>query len=57
LARDATPVIVLLDFPRQDRVKQARIAGAVTVLGKPWLNADLLATLGTVTEKHLAYAA
>ncbi len=39
------PVVALLDFPRRDRCAAARRAGAGAVLGKPWLNADLLATL------------
>ncbi len=33
---DRTPLVVLLDFPRRDRVDQARKLGATTVLGKPW---------------------
>jgi hypothetical protein len=39
------PVVALLDFPRRDRCEAARHAGARAVLGKPWLNADLVATL------------
>jgi len=39
------PVLALLDFPRRDRCKAARSAGAAAVMGKPWLNVDLVATL------------
>lgn len=39
------PVVALLDFPRHDRREAALRAGAGAVLGKPWLNADLVATL------------
>jgi hypothetical protein len=39
------PVIALLDFPRRDRVEYALALGAATVLGKPWLNGDLVATI------------
>ncbi|MGD9636541.1 MAG: hypothetical protein AB7G28_02980 [Pirellulales bacterium] len=41
----ASPVIALLDFPRRDRHEAALAAGATAVLGKPWSNADLAATL------------
>ena len=42
--------MVLLDFPRRDRVDWALEAGAAAVLGKPGLNADLVTTLETITE-------
>jgi hypothetical protein len=45
LAACHAPVIALLDFPRFDRCAAAERAGAAAVLGKPWLNADLVATL------------
>jgi hypothetical protein len=45
LASQQAPVIVVLDFPRHDRCSAALLAGAAAVLGKPWLNADLVATL------------
>ena len=45
LARSNAPVVALLDFPRRDRCEVARRAGAAAVLGKPWLNADLIATI------------
>lgn len=44
---DAAPVLVLLDFPRRDRVDNAISLGAAAVLCKPWLNADLMTTLET----------
>jgi hypothetical protein len=44
LSRDAAPVLALLDFPRADRVDVARQLGAI-VLGKPWINADLIALI------------
>ena len=45
LAKDGAPVIALADFPRRDRCEVATRAGAAVVMGKPWLNADLLAAL------------
>jgi len=42
LARDAAPVAALLDFPREDRCRRALEIGAAAVLGKPWLQADLI---------------
>jgi hypothetical protein len=45
LTRDAAPVIALLDFPRYDRCELAREVGAAAILGKPWRNAEVLATL------------
>lgn len=45
MSRDDAPVVALLDFPRRDRVDEAYRVGAVAVLGKPYLNSDLLATL------------
>lgn len=45
LARDAAPVLALLDFPRRDRCEIAQQLGVTTVLGKPWINADLVATI------------
>jgi hypothetical protein len=45
LAELRAPVVALLDFPRRDRCEVARQMGAAAVLGKPWLNADLIATL------------
>ncbi|MEX2316486.1 MAG: hypothetical protein WD669_04990 [Pirellulales bacterium] len=50
LARDAAPVMALLDFPRRDRCDLAMSAGAAAVLGKPWLNDDALATLADVIQ-------
>jgi CheY-like chemotaxis protein len=45
LSRQHAPVIALLDFPRWDSRQRALDAGAAAVLGKPWLNADLLSTI------------
>ena len=45
LATFNAPVVALLDFPRRDRCEVARRAGAAAVLGKPWVNVDLMATL------------
>jgi hypothetical protein len=45
MSRDGAPVVVLLDFPRRDRVDRAYAAGATAVVGKPYLNSDLLTSL------------
>ena len=45
VADDQAPVIALADFPRRDRVECAGHAGAAAVLGKPWRNDELVATL------------
>jgi DNA-binding response OmpR family regulator len=52
LAKDESPVIALADFPRRERCKLAIEAGAATVLGKPWLNADLLDTLERLIRRE-----
>jgi hypothetical protein len=52
MARDAAPVVALLDFPRRDCVDRALKIGAATVFGMPWLNADLVATLQLLTDKR-----
>jgi hypothetical protein len=54
LARDNVPVIALLDFPRIDRCASARQLGAAAVLGKPWINADLVATIERLEELNWA---
>lgn len=41
-----TPLVVLLDFPRRDRVKRALELGATEVLGKPWRVEHLAAAVG-----------
>lgn len=51
LAEFEAPVVALLDFPRRDRCDAARQAGTAAVLGKPWLNADLVATLRHVVGR------
>jgi len=50
VAETQTPVIALLDFPRRDRVDAALQLGAAAVLGKPWLNSDLVATLESLSN-------
>jgi hypothetical protein len=45
------PAITLLDFPRRDRVELALQLGASAVFGKPWINADLIATLQSLLAK------
>jgi hypothetical protein len=45
LARDAAPVIALMDFPRRDRVDYALQLGASAVHGKPWRNNELIAAV------------
>jgi hypothetical protein len=45
LRRDAAPVVAMLDFPRRDRCELARQLGAQATLGKPWMNAELVATI------------
>ncbi len=58
MSRDRAPVVVLLDFPRRDRVDRAYAAGATAVLGKPYFNADLLTTLeSAAAASHRASAA
>ncbi len=52
LARDAAPVIALMDFPRRDRVDRALQLGAAAVLSKPWRNADLVATIEAAARNH-----
>lgn len=49
LSADGAPVLALLDFPRRDRVNKAISLGITAILGKPWLNADLITTLQIVT--------
>jgi DNA-binding response OmpR family regulator len=51
LAADRTPVVALLDFPRRDRVNRALEIGVSAVLGKPWTNAGLLATIEALTAR------
>lgn len=58
LSAEGAPVVALLDFPRRDRVDHAISLGAAAVLGKPWLNADLIATLEmTITRSQQRRAA
>jgi hypothetical protein len=52
LRADGTPVIALLDFPRRDSVDRAIQLGATAVLGKPWLNANLLETIKRITARQ-----
>ena len=53
LAKDAAPVVALADFPRRDRYEVAIQAGAAAMLGKPWLNADLLHTLERLIQRKV----
>jgi hypothetical protein len=50
MARGAAPVIALLDFPRRERYDKAMQLGVAVVLGKPWLNGDLV---GTIEEARI----
>lgn len=50
MARRGASVIALLDFPRRDSVDRAIETGAKIVLGKPWLNSDLISTLDAMIE-------
>ncbi|MCI0333916.1 MAG: hypothetical protein L0228_11915 [Planctomycetes bacterium] len=51
LARDSAPVCALLDFPRRDRCELARQLGVKALLGKPWINADLVATIQKIANR------
>jgi hypothetical protein len=58
MSRDGARVVVLLDFPRRDCADRAYKVGAAAVLGKPYLNADLITTLEAVAvASHRACAA
>jgi hypothetical protein len=58
MSRDGAQVVVILDFPRRDRVDRAYEAGAAAVLGKPFLISDLIATLESIAAaSHRARAA
>jgi hypothetical protein len=52
LARDATPVVALLDFPRRDRCEVAAQHGVAAVLGKPWINANLVAAIDDIASRN-----
>jgi hypothetical protein len=49
---DAAPVVAMLDFPRRDRVDLAMNLGAAAVLGKPWMNNDLVATVDSLVKQR-----
>jgi hypothetical protein len=51
LERDAASALAILDFPRRDRWEIARQIGAAAILGKPWINADLVATIEELTNR------
>jgi hypothetical protein len=56
--QNGSPVIALLDFPRCDAIAKARAAGASIIVGKPWLNADLIGALTTAaTQQNYSRAA
>ena len=46
------PVIALLDFPRRHNADRATDIGAAKVLGKPWSNAELIATVEMVVRRQ-----
>src|SRR3954451_2221931 len=50
---DAAPVIAMLDFPRRDRLDLATGVGAAAVLGKPWINNDLVATVDSLVKQRM----
>jgi hypothetical protein len=58
LVRDAAPVVAVLDYPRRDSYDRALECGAAMVLGKPWRNDELIASIemsiGQYTLKHAA---
>jgi hypothetical protein len=49
MARDGAPVVAMLDFPRRDKAERASELGVAAVMGMPWLNADVVATLERLT--------
>lgn len=51
------PVIALLDFPRRHDADRATDIGAAIVLGKPWSNADLIATVEKVVRRQQIWRA
>jgi CheY-like chemotaxis protein len=58
MSHDGAPVVAILDFPRRDCVDRAYALGAAGVLGKPYLNADLLTSLeSSAATSHRARAA
>jgi hypothetical protein len=50
MSREGAPVLAMLDFPRRDGVNQGYEAGAAAILGKPYLNCDLIATLESIAR-------
>jgi len=52
LARENSPVVALLDFPRRDHVERAHYLGVAAVLGKPWNNRQLVATIADVASRQ-----
>lgn len=51
LSYEGAPIVVLLDFPRRDCVDRAMEIGAAAVLGKPWMNAELVSTIGLIASQ------
>ena len=51
VAREDAPVVALLDFPRRDHVERVHHLGAAAVLGKPWNNWQLVATIADVIDR------
>jgi hypothetical protein len=56
LARDAAPVVALLDFPRRDRHDIAMQVGAAAVFGKPWINKELIETIEYIAQRNASSA-
>lgn len=57
LRREAAPVIALLDYPRRDLCEVAQETGAAAVLGKPWVNVDLVTLIQEATSKIASVSA
>ncbi|WP_425400211.1 hypothetical protein [Aeoliella sp.] len=47
---EESPLVVLLDFPRRDRVRRAMELGATSVLGKPWRLEQLAELVATRSD-------
>jgi hypothetical protein len=48
---DRAPVIAILDFPRRDAVERAMQCGAEVVIGKPWINRELVEAVATLARR------
>ena len=54
LAVQNAPVLACSDFPRRDRVDLAMALGASAIVGKPWINRDLIETLERIVQGEVA---